>query len=115
MEKNEFVKTFNDLLDENGLNRKQFAEKSGIPYTTVMGWTNLGRLPDYMALIKIADYFQCSVDFLVGRQDEIDYNYAYVTCNPAEQALLKKFRNLNHEKKELVVKLVKILSDQTEI
>lgn len=112
MERGDFLEIFNDLLEENGLNRKQFAEKSGIPYTTVMGWTNLGRLPDYMALIKIADYFQCSVDFLVGRQDEPGYNSAYVTYNPIEQTLLKKFRNLNDENKELVLKLIKNLTEK---
>lgn len=63
-----FLEIFNDLLSENGLNRKQFAELSGIPYTTVIGWTSLNRLPDYTALIKIADYFKCSVDYLAGRQ-----------------------------------------------
>lgn len=52
-----FLDIFNDLLVENNLNRKQFAEQSGIPYTTVIGWTNLNRLPDYSAIIKIADFF----------------------------------------------------------
>lgn len=111
MEKTNFLEIFNDLLEENGLNRKQFAEKSEIPYTTVIGWTNLGRLPDYMALIKIADYFQCSVDFLLGRQEEIGYNSAFVTYNPTEQNLLKRFRSLQEEKKDLVIKLVKNLAD----
>ncbi|MDE6585715.1 MAG: helix-turn-helix domain-containing protein [Clostridia bacterium] len=111
MENLTFLENFNEMLEENKLNRKQFAERSGIPYTTVMGWTNLGRLPDYTALIKIADFFQCSVDFLVGRQDEINYDNALLVYNPTEQALLKNFRSLHNEKKELVIKLVKSLGE----
>ena len=65
-----FLEIFNDLLSENGLNRKQFAELSGIPYTTVIGWTNLNRLPDYTALIKIADYFNALLTTLrAGRNN----------------------------------------------
>ena len=70
MEKNEkFLKVFYELLDENGLNRRQFADKSEIPYPTVIGWTNQGRLPDYTALNKLADFFGCSADYLLGREE----------------------------------------------
>lgn len=67
-----FIDIFNELLEENELNRKQFSEKSGIPYTTVIAWTNLNRLPDYTALIKLADFFHCSIDFLAGRNETAD-------------------------------------------
>ena len=110
MEKPTFLEIFNDLLEEHRLNRKQFAEKSGIPYTTVMGWTNLNRLPDYTALIKIADYFQCSIDFLVGRQDESGYDITHDAYSSREQMLLKNYRKLNAENKELVLQLIKNLS-----
>ena len=65
-----FVDIFNDLLNESGLNKRQFAQLSGIPYSTVVGWTNLNRLPDFNALTRIADYFQCSVDYLMGREEK---------------------------------------------
>ena len=110
MESNIFIETFNDLLAEKGLNRKQFAERSGIPYTTVIGWTKLNRLPDFSALIKIADFFSCSLDYLVGRQDEFG-NVVYSSENlRSEMVFLKYFRNLNTENKDLIIKLVKNLS-----
>ncbi len=52
-----FVEVFNDLLAENDMSKKKFSEQSGIPYPTIIGWTNLHRLPDYTALLKIADFF----------------------------------------------------------
>jgi len=105
-----FVELFNDLLEEHNLNRKQFAEQSGIPYTTVIGWTKLNRLPDYMALIKIADFFQCSIDYLTGRQDNFDNSYSTVKISHSEQNLIKHFRELNSENKELITKLTNNLS-----
>ncbi len=104
-----FVEIFNELLEDYNLNRKQFAEQSGIPYTTVIGWTKLNRLPDYTALIKIADFFHCSIDYLVGRQDDSENGGSFSEVSHSEQTLLKDFRELNSDNKELVSKLVKNL------
>lgn len=110
MENALFIENFNELLTEKGLNRKQFAEQSGIPYTTIIGWTKLNRLPDYSALIKIADFFHCSIDYIVGRQDEFG-NTLYSAENlHTELSFIKYFRNLNSENKELIIKLTKNLS-----
>ncbi len=105
-----FIDIFNDLLDEHKLNRKQFAEQSGIPYTTVIGWTNLNRLPDYTALIKIADFFHCSIDYLTERQDDYGNVYTSIEVSKVEQTLLKNFRKLQSENKELTIKLIKNLA-----
>lgn len=69
-EHEKFFIVFSDLLEGEGLTRKQFAIKSEIPLATVLGWTNKGRLPDYTALIKIANFFDCSLDYLMGRTDD---------------------------------------------
>ena len=105
-----FVKLFNELLEEHNLNRKQFAEQSGIPYTTVIGWTKLNRLPDYTALIKIADFFQCSIDYLAGRQDDFGNPHSSAEVSLSEQNMIQHFRKLNAENKELISKLTKNLS-----
>lgn len=114
MENQVFVEIFNDLLEENSLNKKQFSERSGIPYTTVVGWTKLNRLPDYSALIKIADFFNCSIDYLVGRQDEFG-NILYSAENlHSEFSFIKYFRRLDKKNQELVVELTKKLAKSQE-
>lgn len=106
-----FLDIFNGLLKENFLNRKQFAEKCGIPYTTVIGWTNLNRMPDYYALIKIADFFDCSIDYLTGRSDEYAIADAAKEKLNDERELIIKYRRLNESDKNLVLKLVDRLVD----
>lgn len=105
-----FLERFNELLNENYLNRKQFAERSGIPYPTVTGWTNLGRLPDYYALIKIADFFNCSVDYLMGRQGEYDTPPEPRGNSDDERDMLKNYRALSDENKQLINHLIKQLN-----
>ena len=101
-----FNEIFADLLAERGLNRKQFSEKSGIPYPTVIGWTTHNRLPDYTALIKIADFFDCSVDYLTGRQDYYGRELYSGKISQQEKMLLISFRKLNVNNKDLVEKLI---------
>jgi transcriptional regulator with XRE-family HTH domain len=109
-----FKEVFSDLLDENNLNMKQFAEKSGIPYTTVVGWLKLGRLPDYTALLKISDFFNCSLDYLMGRQDNLQNDYLKITASQNEETLLKNYRQLPQENRELILKLTKSLVNSNE-
>ena len=105
-----FLEIFNDLLSENGLNRKQFAELSGIPYTTVIGWTSLNRLPDYTALIKIADFFKCSLDYLADRRDTFaDSNL--VSLKKSESKLISHYRALGEENKKLLLSLAAALAE----
>ncbi len=102
MTENIFLSRFNELLAESGLNRKKFADKSGIPYPTVIGWTNLGRLPDYNALISIADFFDCSVDYLTGRQDDFGNIHHSVELTETERELVRSYRKLNSENKRII-------------
>ena len=59
-----------DLLKEKGLNQRQFSKMTGIPTTTISGWLNANRLPDYNALIKMRLFFDVSADYLLGLEDE---------------------------------------------
>ena len=98
-----FLSVFYDLLAEHGLNRKQFAEQSGIPYPTVIGWTNLRRMPDYYALIRIADFFSCSLDYLTGREGGPARGKAAPATD--EERLLRNFRRCSDEDRTLLLTL----------
>lgn len=105
-----FKEILNDLMNERNLSRSKFSDESGIPYGTVTGWLNKNRLPDYDALIKIADFFGCSVDRIMGRQDEYG-NLAYENkLLRDEQNLLNNYRRLSADNKEIVSKLLDSLS-----
>ena len=58
-----------DLMKEKGINQRQLALHADIPPTTISGWLNAGRLPDYHALIKLSKFFDVSADYLLGLSD----------------------------------------------
>lgn len=58
-----------ELREENKLSQKQFANKFGVAQSTVGGWESGAREPSFERLIKLADYFQVSTDYLLGTTD----------------------------------------------
>lgn len=55
---------------EKNLNMKQTAQQLGIPYTTYVGYEKNEREPNWEVLLLLADFFDCSVDYLVGHSNE---------------------------------------------
>ena len=64
-----FWKIFLRLCNERGLKPNNVAKHLGIASGTVSGWKNKGQIPQDGNLIKIADYFNVSVDYLLGKED----------------------------------------------
>ena len=67
--KNKFAEQLNSLRQENSLTRAQLAEKLNVSVRLVSYWENGQRECDFDMLIKIADIFSCSIDYLLGRKD----------------------------------------------
>ena len=57
------------LRREAGLTQTQTAERVGISWRTYQD-LEAGKYPSYMTLLKIADTFQVSVDWLMGRTED---------------------------------------------
>ena len=58
-----------DLLKERGISQRQLSIQADIPTTTISGWINANRLPDYNALRKLSIFFDVSADYLLGLKD----------------------------------------------
>ena len=57
------------LRREAGLTQTQTAERVGISWRTYQD-LEAGKYPSYVTLLKIADTFQVSVDWLMGRTED---------------------------------------------
>lgn len=58
------------LREQRGFSQKEFAAEMGLPYTTYNSYETGKRAPDFDMLSRFADYFQVSVDYLLGRSDD---------------------------------------------
>lgn len=64
---------FNDRLkslrEDKDLTQEELAKILHINRSTLSNYENIGREPNYTLLIKIADYFNVSLDYLLCRTD----------------------------------------------
>ena len=98
------------LRQENGLKRSEFAKLIGIHQNTIANYENGICEAPYDTLVKFADFFEVTVDELLGRE-EIDTN----TKNAAlltkkEKNLLYKYRTLSNENQARLDDYLDILS-----
>src|SRR4028119_812399 len=60
-----------ELRKQKGkMTQQQLAEKLGVERGAVANYESKGKLPHLETLMKIADLFQVSLDYLVGRVEE---------------------------------------------
>lgn len=59
-----------ELRKEKGLTQLQFCQKLNITQSTLSGWECERWQPDNETLIKLANYFDVSIDYLLGRVDK---------------------------------------------
>lgn len=86
-----------ELLEEKNLSQKQFAAMLEIPYTTLNGYINNKREPDFKTLLDISKALQVPVDYLLENNPS---NESFLTNR--ECSFVKLFRKLNNEQKELL-------------
>lgn len=62
-----FAKRFARLLEESGLRNNELAAMLGVSEALISRFLKGDRRPSYEVLVKIADVFNCSTDYLLGR------------------------------------------------
>ncbi|MCL6488230.1 MAG: helix-turn-helix domain-containing protein [Alicyclobacillus mali] len=90
--------------------QEEFGRKLNISKVTVSSYESGVRTPDAKTLIKIADLFDVSVDYLLGRTDGKNEGYASeVLVSKDEKELLERFRNLSENDAKVLLQLARIL------
>ena len=85
-----------ELRETTGLSARKFAEELGIPYTTYYGYETGAREPGSDFLIKVAERFGVSVDYIIGRPCNDSF------LSPAELEHIKKYRRIDSDGKATI-------------
>lgn len=64
-----FKLTFKELIEQNGIGICELAKELNTSRFVIHKWLTEAKDMRLRALIKIADYFRCSIDYLCGRTD----------------------------------------------
>ncbi|HEY4543895.1 MAG TPA: helix-turn-helix transcriptional regulator [Tissierellaceae bacterium] len=66
-----FNKRLRSLREQHKISQKDFAEILGVSNVVLSRYENGERKPDYDMLIKIAEHFDVSVDYLLGKSNSV--------------------------------------------
>lgn len=69
-----FWERFYNLCLQHGTKPNPVGKEIGISSGIITKWKTDNTLPNGETLIKIADYLDCSVDYLLGRTDKPEVN-----------------------------------------
>lgn len=93
--------------ERTGTTREELSKSLNIKYSTLSGYENGSRKPDYDILLSLADFFNVSTDFLLGRtivRKHIESNDVVAT------KLINLFDMLNDDGKQMIMNYVEDLS-----
>lgn len=94
MSDNTFSKRLRELRAERKTTQKQCAESLGVKLTNYNKWEN-GITPSLEVIANIADYYEVSTDYLLGKESSTDYD----SCNTFSERLveLRNARGLSQD------------------
>lgn len=96
-----------ELREEKQISQKKLAEIIGTSQRNIGRWENEENEPSYLQIVKLADFFECSIDYLVGREDDfgIIENKKYELTD-REQKMLSIFKQLIPEMQDNVIAMI---------
>ena len=104
-----------EIRKEKGISQKELAKLLNISPGNLCEWEK-GRIePNIFALKRLADIFGCSVDYLIGREDDlgivkiVDSNNS---LNAKERELVDNYRKLGALEQDAIITQTKALADK---
>ena len=93
------------LRQEKGISQQQLADIILVSQQSVNKYENHNVEPDIEILIEIAEYFNVTLDYLVGRTDKKEERQKSDLTND-EKSLLNEYNQLNKNQKMFIFNII---------
>lgn len=107
-----FSNRLKNLRREKGLTGQELGEIFNVTKTAISYWENSKTFPDELTLKKMAEFFDVSLDYLLGRTDKRNLEEK---SDSQENRMLKEFEGLSEESKKELEKYIKLLKIKDEM
>jgi transcriptional regulator with XRE-family HTH domain len=101
------LRNLRKLRKEKGLSQQKLAEALGVSQQSINKYENHNVEPDIAMLIRMADYFDTSIDCLVGREKNTEeQNEEKSFCEKELMAAFRKMSKPARKSVEMVIRAV---------
>ena len=107
------LKNLRKLRDETGITQKQLAEAIGVSQQSINKYENHSVEPDIDTMVRIADYFDTSVDYLIGNslvRRRIE-SVSHYDLNQEEEQLLLGYRQLTKKQRRIILDTIESFTE----
>ena len=99
------------LREEKGLSMEQLANAVEVSNASICTWEHGNTEPRASQIVRFAQFFGCSTDYLTGNTDDMGYyipsDPLSVSVNADEMQLLDSYRKLNKNSQKLLIETAK--------
>jgi len=102
------------LRQEYGISQQRLADAIGVSQQSINQYENHSVEPDISVLTRLADHFNTSIDFIVGRTDirrPIEHTEAF-HLNRDESDVITQYRALKGSEKQCIALMIKTLLEK---
>ena len=99
-----FWERFYHLCEVNNNKPTPVGKEIGVSSGIISTWKKEGYCPSGEMLIKIANYFECSIDYLVGRSDCVKIQKSEFSSE--ELSFIEKLRALPEDSQEEIIHML---------
>ena len=107
-----FSTRLENLLEERNLTQRKLATELHIAPSTLNGYLRRGREPDFDTLIRLAEYFEVSTDYLLGVTNIRRPSLPPECYDDKEGELLETYRSLCPQEQTYLIKQAHIYHQQ---
>ena len=97
-----------ELREERGLSLMSLAKAIGVSDTAICKWENQLAEPKLSYILRMADFFNCSADFLMGRSDELGWVVQPCLLTAEDKQILDIIHALSPQMRELAIQTLKL-------
>lgn len=124
LDNDKFNKILKKLRKNNKMTQKELADKIGVARTTLANYEQGTRFPDKETLLLIADFFNVSLDYLVGRtpadkiknaisdDKELQETWEQISQRENLQLLFKQTKDLDDSTIKQIIRIIKAIEDE---
>lgn len=102
------------LRREHGISQQRLADAIGVSQQSINQYENHSVEPDIAVLTRLADYFNTSIDFIVGRTEirrPIEHTEAF-HLNKDEAETITRYRALKKTEKHCIALMIQTLLEK---
>ena len=92
-----------ELREQLGKEQNELSKFLNVSQSAISGWERERTQPPIEILIALADYFECSIDYLVDRSNELDTVIIQNDISSDERELINVYKMLDYSLKAKLI------------